>query len=273
MKKRFLFLILSALLLTACNLSEPGTSSGQSGNNTTNPLDGGTYSGTYYNSIKSDLSGNLTGNDLKLKLRSVIAKNHKMTTYSQITSLFVKSDKSNKSGNIITFYAHADINGKWDSGNTYNREHVWPKANGWFQESGAGADLHHIRPTITDINSARGNKKFADLDEKNSSVKPVNSNGYLGGYSNNSYFEPLDHAKGDVARIIFYLVTRYSEADSTAYSIARVATGYPLLLKWNKLDPVDQLEINRNNYVYTVQNNRNPFIDYPGLADAIWNKK
>ena len=43
-----------------------------------------------------------------------------------------------------------------------------------------------------------------------------------------------------------------------------------MLLKWSMNDPVSEKEINRNNAVYAIQNNRNPFIDYPGLEQYIW---
>lgn len=294
MKKSFIFAsLLTAILLTSCTTANgnttttPTTSANQNNPTTTttnvpstsvtvnnstqggssNVLEGATYSGNYYNSINFSYEGNI----LKDSLRTLIKKDHVQTTYGDLRNKFVNSDKSSKSGNIITFYAHADIDGTWDSNGIYDREHVWPKANSWFNNvsnssKGAGADMHHIRPTIKNINNTRGNLPFGDFDE--TKATKVQSSGYLGGYSMNGYFEPLDHSKGDVARIIFYLVTRYSEADS--FSITKVAQSYDMLLQWHKLDPVDSLEINRNNYAFSVQKNRNPFIDYPGFAEAIW---
>ena len=78
----------------------------------------------------------------------------------------------------------------------------------------------------------------------------------------------MDEAKGDVARIIFYMLTRYSQSDSNG--VTKVAQSMNMLLEWNELDPVDALEIQRNKVAEGIQGNRNPFIDYPELADAIW---
>ena len=70
------------------------------------------------------------------------------------------------------------------------------------------------------------------------------------------------------ARIIFYLLVRYSESDSI--SITNVAKSMDMLLRWNELDPVDDKEIRRNEAVFKIQGNRNPFIDYSHLAKKIW---
>ena len=83
-------------------------------------------------------------------------------------------------------YTGKSVSAKWDSGNTWNREHVWAKSLGWFKNEGAGADLHHIKPTNPSVNSSRGNKKF-------------------GSTTNSSYYEPRDEVKGDIARIIFVI--------------------------------------------------------------------
>ena len=100
-------------------------------------------------------------------------------------------------------------------------------------------------------------------------------------------FEPNDEYKGDFARTYFYMVTCYEEklADwYTSHSESRPTLdgkAYPglsswqleMLMKWAKNDPVSEKEINRNNAVYDIQMNRNPFIDYPGLEEYIWGDK
>lgn len=83
-----------------------------------------------------------------------------------------------------------------------------------------------------------------------------------------SYYTPTDEYKGDVARIIFYLMIRYPQSDNLSFT--NIAQSKELLLSWNRLDPVSKLEMNRNNYIETIQGNRNPFIDYPEFADMIW---
>ena len=269
MKKfRFLSLLLVTLLVTACNHNSSSSSSSSSSSTSSSST---VVNTPYDNGYYKDILILTTGDTLKSELRILITSTHKtQVSYGDIRYMFKDSDKA-ASGKMQTFYAHAEIDGTWDQGNTYNREHVWPKSKSWFSKvtnstKGAGADLHHIRPTITNINSARGDSMYAEFDEK--AGKEVNSMGYLGGYRYNDTFEPLEHSKGDIARIIFYLLTRYQESDS--YQITNVAQSYEMLLRWNELDPVDDVERNRNEYVYGVQGNRNPFIDYPEMADKIW---
>ena len=204
------------------------------------------YEGSYYD----DANLNLNDNALLLELRDLITTTHKKrTTYDELRyNTISKADASlNDSSKIVCIYSRKEVSSKWDGGDTWNREHVWPQSTGWFKTSGAGSDLHHIRPETPSVNSSRGNKAFG-----------TKSGQYL----------PVDEAKGDVARILFYLLTRYSESDS--YKITAVAESMEMLLEWNKLDPVDALEKQRNRVCEDIQKNRNPFIDYPELADRIW---
>jgi endonuclease I len=266
MKKR-LGLLFSLLFLVSCTPTGSSSSSSTSSSSSSSSSAPMYYEHTYYDDILLTTSGTT----LKGELRTLITSTHKtQTTYGDLRNYLKNSDKV-ESGKMQTFYAHAEINGTWDNGTTYDREHVWPKANSWFSkvsnsDKGAGADLHHIRPTIPKINNTRGYLPFGDFDE--TKATKVMSGEYLGGYTSNGFFEPLDHSKGDVARIIFYLVTRYSESDS--YAITKVAQSYEMLLLWNELDPVDEVERNRNEYTYSIQGNRNPFIDYPEMANKIW---
>ena len=154
---------------------------------------------------------------------------------------------------MILFYTGASVP-KTDNMNVWNREHVWAQSlskyesgGQWFGESGAGADAHHIRPCNPSVNSSRGNDKFG---------------------TSSGYYEPTDEFKGDVARIIFYMMVRYTQADS--FTFTSVAESLDILLEWNELDPVSPLEENRNDVVEDIQGNRNPFIDYPEFAEEIW---
>lgn len=191
------------------------------------------------------------GNELKIALRGIISSNIKhVETYGELRYDIPLSDADpNKKGNIILLYTGLSVSAAWDGGNTWNREHVWPQSLGWFSTSDAGADLHHIRPTNPSENSSRGNKKY-------------------GTSTSSGYYEPRDEVKGDVARIIFYLMVRYQEADN--YTFKSVAESKELLLEWNTMDPVDAFEMNRNEVAYSIQGNRNPFIDHPECAELIW---
>ena len=225
------------------------------------------YTGTYY------LSTNLTlsGNSLKTALRTLVSKTTHTTSYEELKTYNPITDRSlSDSSKIVLIYSRVETKGAWTSGGLYwNREHVWPQSQGWFSTSGAGSDLHHLRPEDPTLNSTRGNKPFGEVTggtegKLSAANKSVGSNCYY----NSQYFEPQDSSKGDVARIIFYLLVRYSEADS--YSITKVAQSMNLLLLWNEMDPVDEWEMNRNNAIENIQGNRNPFIDYPNLAEEIW---
>ena len=90
-------------------------------------------------------------------------------------------------------------------------------------------------------------------------------------------FEPADEYKGDFARTYFYMVTCYQDI-GWKYTYMTQNTAYPslqgwaidLLLKWHREDPVSQKEIDRNDEVYRLQSNRNPYIDFPDLAEYVW---
>lgn len=237
-------------------------------NETVNPS--GTFSSNmpYYKSANGK-----TGNALKLELRTIISKVTHRETYDDLKSDTILTDTDpNNSNNILLFYSQESVKGRWDGAKTWNREHVWAQSLGWFKTSGAGSDIHHLRPEDPSLNTARGNKKFGEIRE-NSTAKEIklsaaNGGGLSGCYYSGDYFEPQDSVKGDVARIIFYLFVRYSEADS--YSFTRIAQSKEMLLKWHLQDPVDELEIHRNEAAYKIQGNRNPFIDHPEAANLIW---
>ena len=216
-------------------------------NDNTDPVVGAFSSNlSYYASANG-----LKGTELKSKLRTIITTTHKkVTTYAELKTYLQKADEDpNNKNNMLLFYNGVSVE-KSANMNIWNREHVWPKSLGWFSESGAGADMHHLRPCNPGVNSSRGNTKF----------------GTSSGYYDPSKFG-VDY-RGDVARILFYLFVRYTEADR--YTFTSVAQSKEMLLEWNKLDPVSETEIIRNDYTYTIQGNRNPFIDHPETADLIW---
>lgn len=214
----------------------------------------------YYLEVK-----NLTGMALKNKLRSIISTNVKNTSYSFLTSAnglpYTDADPE-IAGNIILFYGKVSVK----ASSSWNREHIWPKSRGWFKTSGAGADIHHIRPEDVAVNSRRGNLIMGIVSGgKNNQY----TNGISGGYYNSNLYEPIDSVKGDIARIYMYMLIRYSQTDSS-YPITNVISSMQLLLEWHNSDPVDEFEKVRNERSYEVQGNRNPFIDYPEFAEMIW---
>lgn len=208
----------------------------------------------------------LTGEALKLKLREIISANTKSIDYSSgLAKELPKTDIDPKnSSNIILFYGHVSVKNVVNT--NWNREHVWPKSLGWFTKTGAGCDIHHIRPENPSVNSSRGNLIMGEV----TGGKAITySDGTIAGYSGGGKFEPNDISKGDVARIYLYMMVRYSQTDSN-YKVTRAIESIEILLKWHREDPVDELEKVRNNRAYEVQGNRNPFIDYPEFVDMIF---
>lgn len=233
--------------------------------------------GTYYSSI-SDSESSST---LLTSLHNLMDTTHKTyVSYSSLDSYFRTSDK-HSSGNVKCFYS-----GKNTS--SFNKEHVWPQScsgsssNQLYGTSYGGSDLHHIRPTISSYNSARGSSMYGPIYGDKTSVGTLHYSTGGSNYYTGNVYEPADAIKGDVARIIMYMYVHYSSeigGNSQSYygemHINYVMGTSPqnswkLLRKWNAEDPVSEDEITRNNYAYSIQGNRNPFIDHPTYADRIW---
>ncbi|MDO9183894.1 MAG: endonuclease [Bacteriovorax sp.] len=145
-----------------------------------------------------------------------------------------------------------------------NCEHTWPqsKFNKSFNNELQKSDMHHLFPTDSRANSTRGNYEFAEvvtnLNLKNCEASKSGASVVSGG---NTYFEPPSEHKGNVARAIFYFSVRYKMILSQEQQT--------FLKKWNEQDPVDDAEMTRNNEIEKLQGNRNPFIDFPNLAQDI----
>lgn len=178
-----------------------------------------------------------------------------------------------------------------EEGDGYNREHLVPQS--WFSKSAPMvSDIWHVVPSDAKINGERGDKPLGEVGTSYSQSKNGYSKWgtvksglvYKDGNPINSLpvFEPNDEVKGDIARAYFYMVTCYENKISNWNSSANASyvfdgNTYPgltqwcldMMMRWSELDPVDDIEIARNNKIAEKQN-RNPFIDYPGLEDYIW---
>ncbi|MDY4935528.1 MAG: endonuclease [Candidatus Enteromonas sp.] len=270
-----------------------------------------TDASTYYQDITA-----ASGKPLAGQLHDLITSTHRTyTTYDDNgkNGYQKESDRYYENGSPVNGYIYEFYSGvKWpdgwnsNAGNTnggYNREHVWcqSKSTGLWGTTGGGADMHHIRPSETRLNSARGNNPFGEIANRESHktyAKFGNNATYaLGGYVSGGTFEPLDNKKGDVARIVLYLYLHYN-----SYSVSSLFDGYAstngnggssffattllpltnitannteedalkMLLRWNSSDPVDDIERRRNDKVASYQGNRNPFIDNSNYANLIW---
>ena len=187
--------------------------------------------------------------------------------------------------NATSYTPGSDCAGSYKvEGDGYNREHLVPQS--WFEKaSPMKSDIWHVVPSDAKINGERGDKPLGEVG----SSYTQSTNGYSKwgmarsglGYTG-QVFEPNDEVKGDIARAYFYMVTCYENKISNWNSSANASyvfdgNTYPgltqwcldMMMRWSELDPVDDIEIARNNVIAAKQN-RNPFIDYPGLEDYIW---
>lgn len=245
----------------------------------------------YYSDVLSGEFAN--AEELKNALSVIIAKNHKQLTYKQVWSTLTYADQDPANDkNVIEIYTGASISkydnqtggsgvGKW------NREHVWAKSHGFPNESQWGyTDAHHLRPSDVGINTARSNNDFGACKDTGEEVlfNGAGTGNYLD--KTTDCWEPRDKVKGDVARMIMYMDTRYQGTDTAMtqmpdlVAVDRLTTtaedDAPLigtlctLYEWSQLDAVDSYEQNRNNQVYKYQGNRNPFIDRPELVKEVY---
>ncbi|MDA3867130.1 MAG: endonuclease [Salinivirgaceae bacterium] len=237
-----------------------------------------------------DGTDGLTGTELKQTLKNII-DGHNSQSYSALWDHFLSTDR--KSNNKVwdmysdvpggtppyEFSFVSDQCGSYQvESDCYNREHSWPKS--WFNEDyPMNTDIMHIVPTDGYVNGQRGNNPYGEVDR----VLWESENGSkvgLSGFSimTGTVFEPIDTYKGDFARIYFYMSTRYYNDDNGWYENDLVdganltPVGVALLMKWHQEDPVSQKEIDRNNAIYEIQGNRNPFVDHPEFARAIWDE-
>ena len=161
-----------------------------------------------------------------------------------------------------------------------NKEHVAPQS--WWGKGtsiAVGNDLFQVIPSDAKANSAKGN---FPLGEVSGSTVFSNARMKTGDDAHGDrVFEPCDEYKGDFARIFFYVATCYPDVnwqDRSDVNVSFRKEDYPtlkedilpMLLRWSKNDPVCEWEITRNERAYGEQGNRNPFVDFPNLAEYIW---
>jgi endonuclease I len=220
-----------------------------------------TYTG-YYASIQGVSDANLK-TTLTSTLRSILNVSNLLpsnVTYGNARTAIAQFDQDpNNSNNVILVYSQTSVTGLWDGGVTWNREHVFPQSLMDVDTDNSsrhkGADYLNLKPENPSVNSSRGNKYFAETTTSTS-------------------YAPPSVVRGDVARILFYMVTMWPElslvdvvsGDPAIYTIGQLS----LFVKWHLEDPVDAFEDNRNEVIYGLQGNRNPFVDHEELVCRIW---
>ncbi len=223
----------------------------------------------------------LSGAKLKSKLHHLL-QNHKRFSYSQIWDILKETDQdTTDEKNVILIHTGWKQNGpnEYAGGQGWNREHVWAKSHG-FPSSGdtAYSDAHNLRPSDVSTNSARGNKDYDYSDNPYVDKSGFMQNGgQTGCRTDSDSWETRDAAKGDIARIMFYMSVRYESSSRDLELVDYTNTSgskfgkLSTLLEWHRNDPPDDFERRRNDRIYSWQKNRNPFTDHPEFVEKIFN--
>jgi endonuclease I len=234
-------------------------------------------------------------NQLRLALKEITTQGFSGVSYTGLWTAYADTDINPATGKIWDMYSDCSFTlstsqcGNYSSEcDCYNREHTTPAS--WFSDaSPMYSDLFNVYPTDGKVNGIRGNLPYGEVGSPDYTSYNGSKRGSsdFPGYSG-TVFEPIDEYKGDFARTVLYMATRYADNISTwissnsgstevevVYHATNGLTPYAidLFLTWSRNDPVSQKEINRNEAVYLKQNNRNPFIDFPGLEEYIWGNK
>lgn len=233
----------------------------------------------------------LTGNALKAGLNNIVSGHTEFpytSTKTDVWDILKETDKVPGCPDYVKLlYTNRmrPAGAEYNSGKGWTREHVWAKSHGDFGTTyGAGTDAHHLRPVDASVNSTRNNKDFDTGGEEY-----IDGEFASGCLRDIDSWEPRDSDKGDVARMIFYMVVRYEGKDGdpdlelkdgvNSFDDNTIVGGISLgfhghmstLLEWHQLDPVDNWERRRNDIIdLNFQGNRNPFIDDPTFAERIW---
>ena len=205
---------------------------------------------------------------------------------------------------ILDVYKNTSFPKFGGGGGGYNREHSWPSSYGFPTENSQNypySDCHHLFLSDSGYNSSRGNNVYSECNAS-CAERPTALNGGVGGgtgvYPGQSNWRSTDvwetwiGRRGDVARALFYLDTRYeggvhgttgfSEPDLIltddlnliAVTGVNASTAYmgllSVLLQWHLQDPVDAVEQARNDLIHSYQQNRNPFIDHPEWVSCLY---
>jgi endonuclease I len=236
-----------------------------------------------------------SGYNLKTQLYNII-KGHSNIGYDALWTAFSTTDRDivyendnsildiyseNPSGpDPVTFIYSINQCGAYTAqGQCYNREHIIPQSI-YNSLTPMVSDAHVVIPVDGFVNGMRSNNphgkvasaSWTSLNGSKSGTSAVS--GYTG-----TVFEPVQEFKGDIARMYFYFATRYENlvASYTSFPMFNGTSNQvfslpflDMLVSWHNQDPVSTREINRNNAIYSLQNNRNPFIDHPAYVANIW---
>lgn len=202
------------------------------------------YVGTYYETIDFTNFTKTEESELLILLKQQAPRSYSSGNWAPCED---SARDPNNNNNVILIYNSAS---EPYSTHTWNKEHVWPQA---LMPSSIAGDQQNLFPCNPTINSNRGNLAFTDSSGTHKKV--------------GSKYYPGDNWRGEVARTLMYMAFRYSDSIKLS-TLIDPATA----LKWHQEDPVTKWEMDRNNILFkeNYQNNRNPFVDHPELANIIY---
>ena len=216
---------------------------------------------------------NGTGATLKSQLTSRMSQGHIQRTYGDFRfSASITDADPNAGGRILLVYDQASVQSPWDSGVTWNREHVWPQARqpGTVTNGSQGnlGDPHALRPSDPVVNADRANMPFG-FENTTGAARDLGS-----------YWFPGDSDKGDIARSLFYSDTRWTSLGlslTDSFPSGNQMGDLSSIIAWHYLDPPSEFERRRNHTIFSsafnpsyFTNNRNAFIDRPEFVWSIY---
>lgn len=220
---------------------------------------------------------NLAGPGLVTTLHAIIDKHVELgydSAREQMFSVVDDLDNDDTVGCILTGKAASGVTSRLSAYRKgLNTEHTWPQSLG--AEGMAKSDLHHLFPSETYVNEMRGNFPYAEVAR---TVELLPDHLQLGDHAKfgtsptgDKVFEPPNRSKGNIARALLYFYVRY--AANTPFdgglSMRNFKQEKRQLLTWHRMDPVDDAERARNQAIFELQHNRNPFIDHPEFVDRL----
>ena len=228
----------------------------------------------------------LTGAVLKAKLHEIISTDTRQLNDDQENeAMKVLHTDPNNTNNVYYLYNVTSSVSKalYNDNNGWNKEHCWPESRGLGDEGPDQVDVHNLYAEDIKVNGLRAALFFDESDPADPLFRSPATNTAPQTSMDSNSFEPPPASKGNVARAIFYMATRYdgndpetnplyfddAPANENLPAMGRLTT----LLLWHAMDPPDAWESNRNEMIYaSYQHNRNPFVDHPEWVEQIWGK-
>ena len=216
------------------------------------------YTGDYTYDVLSELAGGTQSHAddsaLFQALQELMTSTHTYYTLydncKNVRDFYCYTDcVSNDISQVSILYRGDIVTSTWNSGKTWNQEHVWPQSK--CQDNWQVGDIMHLRPANPSENSSRGNKAYG-----------VSS----------GYYDPGVSVRGDCARTVLYMYVRWGNS-TYMWGSGGVIESLDILLQWMEEDPVDTWEMGRNDSVESITGVRNVFVDYPELAFLLFNEE